>query len=96
MIGSVEPSKTYNIVPGARTSRSSVLCPGGELRRLIDELLPTRAVLRELGPLLEVRCNAFPRERLVQRMPERELWTPMRPWPTNRASRRARYMGKCY
>ena len=64
MIGSVEPSKTYNIVPGARTSRSSVLCPGGELRRLIDELLPTRAVLRELGPLLEVRCNACPRERL--------------------------------
>ena len=60
MIGSVEPSKTYNIVPGARTSRSSVLCPGGELRRLIDELLPTRAVLRELGPLLEVRCNACP------------------------------------
>ena len=83
MIGSVEPSKTYNIVPGARTSRSSVLCPGGELRRLIDELLPTRAVLRELGPLLEVRCNACPRERLVQRVPERELWTPMRPWPTN-------------
>ena len=28
---------------------------GGELRRLIDELLPARAVLCELGPLLEVR-----------------------------------------
>ena len=30
-----------------------MLCPWGELRRLIDELLPARAVLRELGPLLE-------------------------------------------
>ena len=54
-----------------------MLCPRGELRRLIDELLPARAVLRELGPLLEVSRYACPRERLVQRMPERELWTPM-------------------
>ena len=73
-------------MPGARASRSSALCPGGELRRLIDELLPARAVLRELGPLLELRRNACPRERLVQRMPERELWTPMWPWPTNPGS----------
>ena len=63
--------------------RGHVLCPGGELRRLIDELLPARAVLRELGPLLEVRRYACPRERLVQRVPERELWTPIQPWPTN-------------
>ena len=66
MIGSVEPSKTYNIVPGARSSRSSVLCLGGELRRLINELLPARAVLRKLGPLLEISRYACPRERLVQ------------------------------
>ena len=55
-----------------------MLCPGGGLRRLIGELLPARAVVRELGnlgPLLEVRRNACPRERLVQRMPERELWS---------------------
>ena len=64
MIGSVEPSKTYKNVPGARASRSSVLCPWGELRRLIDELLPARAVLRELGPLLELSRYACPRERL--------------------------------
>ena len=60
-------------MPGARASRSSVLCPWGELRHLIDELLPARAVLRELGPPLEVSRNACPHERLVQRMPEREL-----------------------
>ena len=73
MVGPAEPSKTCNVVPRARASRTSVLCPWGELRRLKDEVLPARAVLRELGPLLEVSRYACPRERLVQRMPEREL-----------------------
>ena len=53
---------------------------------MINELLPARAVLREFGPLLEVRRYACPLERLVQRMPERELWTPMRPWPADPGS----------
>ena len=67
-------------------SRASALNLGGELCCLINELLPARAVLREFGPLLEVRRYACPLERLVQRMPERELWTPMRPWPADPGS----------
>ena len=66
-------------VPSCRIS-------GGGLCCLINELLPTRAVLRELGPLLEVRRYACPLERLVQRVPERELWAPMWSWLTNPGS----------
>ena len=46
-----------------------MLCPWGVLRRLIDELLPARAILREhvreLGPLLEVSRYAYPRAILL-------------------------------
>ena len=86
MTGSVEPLEIYIIVPRARASHSYVLRPWGEQRCLIDEILPARAVLRELGPLLEGSRYACPREGLVQRMPERELWTPMWSWPTNPGS----------
>ena len=42
-----------------------------------------RAVLHHLAPRLEVRWQARARQRLVQRVPERELRTPVRSRVTN-------------
>ena len=52
----------------------------------MDHRAPRATVLRLLAPPLEVRRDARVLERLVQRMPERELWTPMRPWPADPGS----------
>ena len=76
MIGSVEPPKNicrwYNIVLRARRCVSFLRAAsrGGGLRCLIDELPPARAVLRELGPLLEVSRYACPREFMFSECPD--------------------------
>ena len=56
---------------------------GWVLGQAVYARAPRRAVLRHRTPLLEVRWQARARQRLVQRVPERELRTPVRARVTN-------------
>ena len=61
---------------------------GWILGQAVNARAPRRAVLRHPAPLLEVRWQARARQRLVQRVPERELRTPVRPLQKAKSSTR--------